>query len=177
MKQVKHWLWIGLLSVTVAVPAHGSEREARSAEEKTIRGDVTTWTYVEHPGEHGLETMAEVTLDNEVILQEEKVDSIDIAWGQPRKPPYKMLLLAINQSYPRLCESLYRLVDLNKSKPPHVTARFGNCHADPVIHEQGEEVTFYFPRFHGKVEEAYRYTTQTGLKKIPVTSKIRTKEK
>lgn len=174
MNRTMHLVLCGALVSAVCTPALG--RISLSGEE-TIKGEVETWVDLDSRDDVGLETTAEVTLNGKTILQEKDVLSIRIDWEQPKSSPSERLLLAINQTYPRLCETVYRLLDLSKPTSPLVTARFGNCHAEPVIVEKGKAITFYFPRFYSKAEVAYRYTPESGLKQVPVTREIRGRKK
>lgn len=178
MKEMVRWFSGSLLGVVLAGQAFGTIRDSVDAE-STTKGEVATWRYVDQPGDHGFETTAEVTLNGELILREENVLGIRIAWEYPRpsNPPAQRVLLEIDQPYPRECESLYRLVDLLRRREPYVTDSFGNCHAQPVIYELGSEITFYFPPFYNRPEVAYRYSTTAGLKKILVTPEIRTRKR
>jgi hypothetical protein len=146
---------------------------------KTVKGDLETWRYVERPGDHPEQTNAEVTMNGVVLMREEKVLGIRVEWEHPstKQGPAERVLLAVEQPSPSLCESLYRLVDLSKPKSPHVTARFGNCHGEPIVHVKGDELTFYFARFNNKPEAAYRYSSASGLKKVPVLATMRSPTK
>lgn len=142
----------------------------------TPLGEVETSITLESMEDYGMPTTGEVSLDGQVILREEDVTSVRIMWESPPPPQknYRLLLLNIGPAVSRReCEAMFRLMDLSKSEPPYVTARFGNCRSEPFIREKGGVVVFYFPRFINQPEGAWQYTTDGGLKKIGVTPKIR----
>lgn len=145
--------------------------------DQTIKGELITWVDLESTDFMGMATTSEVTLNERLLLREEKTKSIRVDWRIPHMGESRIVVLSINQVYPRECEALFRVVDFTNSTSPLVTERFGNCHGDPSIRESDGKVILYFPRFQKKAEEAYVFTPQHGVKKVPVTEAIRTSQK
>ncbi len=145
-----------------------------TAEEMTPQGKIEVWAHVNSRDElyEGNPITYDVMLNNKLLFQQKDGYSIRFGWEKSSNLPSELILLDLG-SGEKICESFYRFIDARKSAPLYVSEQFGNCNG-AIVHEEGKKVIFYFPQSYINPEEAYSYTREKRLQKIPVTAAMRT---
>lgn len=124
----------------------------------TKAGRLETWRYVNHAGDHGDAGLAEVTIEGKKIISEENVLGIRIVW--PKSGPQadiKVVILAVDQPLPRLCETLFRVVDFSDANNLKISKLFGNCSAKIKVSKIQDKLRIEFPPFLSTGNAIYFY--------------------